>query len=225
MHKSSNSEYKQILSPSLWLFLMSNTSDEPNVDICHIVPISLAPHSFCAVVLLVQIICTCSIFPLHVFPWVHCHHHGHCEFLRSLAPDYRQWYEMMFLLSASLASSSPYPFPSEHLISVLWTIEFSHKCHLLSRLSLQQLCLLVSHGGMNDRGSTCKFRNARIAFQNLHVDPLSFIPPWETNFFEPYVIESELIYMHTWLYEEHLFWDWILLVCFSWRYEWQRVHV
>ena len=34
--------------------------------------------------------------------------------------------------------------------------------------------LFVSHGGMNDRGSTCKFRN-------LHVDPLSFIPPWETN--------------------------------------------
>ena len=28
---------------------------------------------------------------------------------------------------------------------------------------------------MNDRGSTCKFRNARSAFRNLHVDPLSFI--------------------------------------------------
>ena len=37
--------------------------------------------------------------------------------------------------------------------------------------------LLVSHGGMNDRGSTCKFRNARSAFRNLHMDPLSFIPP------------------------------------------------
>ena len=37
--------------------------------------------------------------------------------------------------------------------------------------------LFVSHGGMNDRGSTCKFRNARSAFRNLHVDPLSFIPP------------------------------------------------
>ena len=35
--------------------------------------------------------------------------------------------------------------------------------------------LFVSHGGMNDRGSTCKFRNARSAFRNLHVDPLSFI--------------------------------------------------
>ena len=34
---------------------------------------------------------------------------------------------------------------------------------------------------MNDRGSICKFRNARSAFRNLHVDPLSFIPPWETN--------------------------------------------
>ena len=41
--------------------------------------------------------------------------------------------------------------------------------------------LFVSHGGMNDRGSTCKFRNARSAFRNLHVDPLSFIPPWETS--------------------------------------------
>ena len=41
--------------------------------------------------------------------------------------------------------------------------------------------LFVSHGGMNDRGSTCKFRNARSAFRNLHMDPLSFIPPWEPN--------------------------------------------
>ena len=37
--------------------------------------------------------------------------------------------------------------------------------------------LFVSHGGMNDRGSTCKFRNAQSAPQNLPVDPLSFIPP------------------------------------------------
>ena len=37
--------------------------------------------------------------------------------------------------------------------------------------------LFVSHGGMNDRGSTCKFRNARSAFRNLNVDPPSFIPP------------------------------------------------
>ena len=37
--------------------------------------------------------------------------------------------------------------------------------------------LFVSHGGMNDRGSMCKFRNARSTFRNLHVDPLSFIPP------------------------------------------------
>ena len=41
--------------------------------------------------------------------------------------------------------------------------------------------LFVSYLGMNDRGSTCKFRNARSAFRNLHVDPLSFIPPWEAN--------------------------------------------
>ena len=37
--------------------------------------------------------------------------------------------------------------------------------------------LFVSHGGMNDRGSMCKFRNAQSAFRNLHVDPLSLIPP------------------------------------------------
>ena len=30
---------------------------------------------------------------------------------------------------------------------------------------------------MNDRGSMCKFCNAGSAFRNLHVDPLSFIPP------------------------------------------------
>ena len=41
--------------------------------------------------------------------------------------------------------------------------------------------LFVSHGGMNDRGSTCKFRNERSAFRNWHVDPLSFISQWETN--------------------------------------------
>ena len=37
--------------------------------------------------------------------------------------------------------------------------------------------LFASHEGMNDRGSRCKFCNARSAFRNLHVDPLSFIPP------------------------------------------------
>ena len=41
--------------------------------------------------------------------------------------------------------------------------------------------LFVSHGGMNYRGSTCKFRNARSAFRNLHVDPLSFIYTWFTR--------------------------------------------
>ena len=35
--------------------------------------------------------------------------------------------------------------------------------------------LFVSHGAMNDRGSTCKVRNARSAVRILHVDPLSFI--------------------------------------------------
>ena len=35
--------------------------------------------------------------------------------------------------------------------------------------------LFVSHSGMKDRGSTCKFRNARSAFRNLHVDPRSLI--------------------------------------------------
>ena len=41
--------------------------------------------------------------------------------------------------------------------------------------------MFVSHGCMNYRGSTCKLRNARSAFRNLHVYPLSFIPPWERN--------------------------------------------
>ena len=35
--------------------------------------------------------------------------------------------------------------------------------------------LFVSHSGMEDRDSTCKFPNERRAFRNLHVDPLSFI--------------------------------------------------
>ena len=56
---------------------------------------------------------------------------------------------------------------------------FSYYCTYFSQ-GLNSTCL-VSHGGMNDRWSTCKFRNARSAFRNLHVDPLSFIPPWETN--------------------------------------------
>ena len=41
--------------------------------------------------------------------------------------------------------------------------------------------LFVSHGGMKDRGSRCEFRKALRILRNLHVDPLSFIPPWETN--------------------------------------------
>ena len=41
--------------------------------------------------------------------------------------------------------------------------------------------LFVSNSGMNDRESTCKFRNGRSAFRNLHMDPLSFITLWETN--------------------------------------------
>ena len=36
-------------------------------------------------------------------------------------------------------------------------------------------------GGMKDRGSTCKLRNERSAFRNLHVDQLSFIILWERN--------------------------------------------
>ena len=35
--------------------------------------------------------------------------------------------------------------------------------------------LFVSHGGMKDRGSTCKFRKALRALRNLHMDLLSFI--------------------------------------------------
>ena len=51
---------------------------------------------------------------------------------------------------------------------------FKHNSYIYLRI---EFYLFVSHGGMNDRGSTCKFRNARSAFRNLHVDPLSFIPP------------------------------------------------
>ena len=36
-------------------------------------------------------------------------------------------------------------------------------------------------GGMKDRGSTCKFRNERSVFRNLHVDQLSFIILWGRN--------------------------------------------
>ena len=46
--------------------------------------------------------------------------------------------------------------------------------------------LFVPHGGMNDRGSTCKFRNAQSAFRNLHVDPLSFMRNKQVKF-NPYI--------------------------------------
>ena len=50
-------------------------------------------------------------------------------------------------------------------------------CDIYSCLYLGiEFYLFVSHGGMNDRGSTCKFLNARSVFRNLHMDPLSFIP-------------------------------------------------
>ena len=41
--------------------------------------------------------------------------------------------------------------------------------------------ILIKYKEDKDRGSTCKFRKALCALQNLHVNPLSFIPPWETN--------------------------------------------
>ena len=73
----------------------------------------------------------------------------------------------------------------------IWYMHLISEMHIcVNRISRQymeykllrnEFYLFVSHGGMNDRGSTCKFRNAQRAFQNLHVDPLSFIPPWETN--------------------------------------------
>ena len=52
---------------------------------------------------------------------------------------------------------------------------------LIKRQLEIEFYLFVSHGGMNDRGSTCKFRNARSAFRNLNVDHLSLIPLYETN--------------------------------------------
>ena len=39
--------------------------------------------------------------------------------------------------------------------------------------------MFVSHGGMKDGGSTCKFQKALRALWNLHMDPLSFIPKWK----------------------------------------------
>ena len=73
----------------------------------------------------------------------------------------------------------------------IWYTHLISEMHIcVNRISRQymeykllgnEFYLFVSHGGMNDRGSTCKFCNAQSAFQNLHVDPLSFIPPWETN--------------------------------------------
>ena len=49
--------------------------------------------------------------------------------------------------------------------------------------------LFVSHGGMDDRGSTCKFHNARSAFRNLHLDPLSFVTSMRNKQveFNPYI--------------------------------------
>ena len=45
-------------------------------------------------------------------------------------------------------------------------------------ITIRDWILLV---GMKDRGSTCKFRNERRAFRNLHVNQLSFIILWERN--------------------------------------------
>ena len=39
--------------------------------------------------------------------------------------------------------------------------------------------LFVSHGGMNDRGSTCKFRNAQI--QSLYLYSIKIVPFWLRN--------------------------------------------
>ena len=46
------------------------------------------------------------------------------------------------------------------------------------RMSLQtgtEFYLFVSHNGMKDRGSMCKFHNDRKTFRNLHMDPPSLI--------------------------------------------------
>ena len=99
---------------------------------------------------------------------------------------------------------------------VLWTRKSNYKCSIrfvclvltfgmvILALFGVEFYLFVSHGGMNDRWSTCKSRNVRcvvtLPFWHfcwcrgfchrtesdlflflLHVDPLSFIPPWETN--------------------------------------------
>ena len=59
--------------------------------------------------------------------------------------------------------------------------------HLLPKVMFNlylgiEFYLFVSHGGMNDRGSTCKFRNARSPFRNLDVDPcLSYLHEKQTS--------------------------------------------
>ena len=50
--------------------------------------------------------------------------------------------------------------------------------HMNKAISTRDWILL---GGMKDRGSTCKFRNERSVFRNLHVDQLSFIIQWDRN--------------------------------------------
>ena len=90
------------------------------------------------------------------------------------------WHQEKFI---DLSHYSPMHSPC--LNEVYWITHLLH-FHLTYKLySIHYLgiefYLFVSHGGMNDRGFTCKFRNARSTFRNLHVDFLSFIPPWETN--------------------------------------------
>ena len=54
-----------------------------------------------------------------------------------------------------------------------------HQTHS-SFLLGNEFYLFVSHSVMKDSGSLCKLSNAWI-FENLCVDPLSFITLWETN--------------------------------------------
>ena len=68
-----------------------------------------------------------------------------------------------------------FAFLSMHSCTYVYTYEhindFSHSAFIVFRDWILLVCFSWRYEA--DRGSTCKFRNARSAFRNLHVDPLS----------------------------------------------------
>ena len=66
--------------------------------------------------------------------------------------------------------------------------------------------LFVSHGGIKERGSTCKFRNARSTFRNLHL----YFPKRPSG--APLHTLSKLYDVPVGFEPPPLFWRWILLI-------------